>query len=62
LKLFKKGNIENAKLLKVYLPEKELQMINSLTEFDAKSLIDDKSTISVSPFYELYLQIKQNGI
>jgi hypothetical protein len=62
LKLLKKGSRDQAALLTPYLTQKMADTLNSLTTMDRKIIGEDNSHFRVSPFYELYLQIKESGI
>lgn len=62
LKLLKRGSHEQARLLTPYLPPKMLETVNSLSAMDQRAVGEDSAQLRVSPFYELFLQIRDSGI
>lgn len=62
LKLLKRGSHDQARLLIAYLPPKMLETVNSLSAMDQRAVGEDSALLRVSPFYELFLQIRDSGI
>jgi hypothetical protein len=62
LKLLKRGAREQAAVISPYLTQKMMETVNSLTSLDAKIVGEDNPLFKVSPFYEMYMQIRNSGI
>jgi hypothetical protein len=62
LKLLKRGAREQAAVISPYLTQKMMETVNSLTSLDSKIIGEDNPLFKVSPFYEMYMQIRNSGI
>lgn len=62
LKLLKRGAREQAGVVTPYLTQKMMETVDSLTNLDVKIVGEDNPLFKVSPFYEMYMQIKNSGI
>lgn len=60
LKLMRSGANDKCKPLRTFLPEKSAQVIAQVQNFESKLLDTDLPQLRISPFYELYLSLKDN--